>query len=186
MNPIKKGVLSMIYRIFSIGYGLFSIYGNFGYSLVSSVTLTGKPRTSFPTSPLSRSHDALSALTASVLGHMKLLFRITRSVGCVSIRSGCPRAVTLSAIPPHSMVMVRTVSGERSVSLNFSDSSGIALSAATAMMQSPRRVRCVSRVTSRVVKCCASTFKWPRALTTSFKTLPLREPGRNHSLHPVS
>lgn len=138
--------------------------------MVSS-TNNSFPSRSFFTKSLLRSHDALFAPTARVLPQVKMLLRTTISSLFVRDRPGCPLASAFSSIPPHSIRISKTVRSSLKARLNSSVKSVRPLSAHTAIMQSPRGVRWVSFVISKVVLCFAVTLGWPFASIVSLSSI---------------
>lgn len=119
------------------------------------------------TSFLSKSLEALSADTARVREHVKLLLRTTMSVVWVRARFGWPRAVTFSVNPSHVMTTSTLASARLNASFISAGRSAQALPADTAIIQSPRRVACSSLVAMNVVLCFDVIFACPRAWMVS-------------------
>lgn len=82
---------------------------------------------------------------------MKSLFRATRSVGCLKDSCGFPRPVTVSLNLPAWITAVILEFGFPAIFLNSRFKSEAPFDALTATMQSPRKVKCDSFVTSNVV-----------------------------------
>jgi hypothetical protein len=118
---------------------------------------------SFFTRFLEKSFAALSALMANVRLQMKSLFRATKSVECVKDKQGFPNACATSFSPFASMVIVSSAFSLCMACLNSERKSAAALSLLTAIMQSPRFVRCESLVISKVVLFVARIFSCPHA-----------------------
>ncbi len=88
---------------------------------------------------------------ATVRLHRKLLFLTTKSLGWVNVKSGEPWALICSFRPLASIVMVKCAFGCLIAALKSGFKSEAALSAPTAIMQSPVVVRCFSVVVINVV-----------------------------------
>lgn len=116
---------------------------------------------SFSTSALDRSFADLLESMARVLSDVKLLFRITISLGCVRFSWGEPLACICSVILSASIVIVNFASGLQRFFLNSLLRSVSPLFMATTSMQSPFFDSSFSLVNSSVEGWVDWTFLWP-------------------------
>ena len=117
------------------------------------------------------SFAALSAPIISVLSQTKLLCRVTISVGWLKVSLGSPLPETWKVRPSAWRMSLIPASLLHIASLTRRSRSLSPFSAATATMQSPRRVTSGSLVTMRVVLWLAVMFGCPRALKVSLSCM---------------
>ena len=130
----------------------------------SSHSITASGFLNCSTNSLSRSLAALSAPIISVLGHWNVPFLATMQSELEYVRWLPPCPTMTSFIPSTMSFSCISVSDSVASLFTCSGRSCRARVAATPTIQSPRLVRLVSLVISKVVACVLSMFLWPCAV----------------------